>query len=88
MTSLKTAINKFYKENYFCRIEDGNHKKDDKKKRKENNIINNNNHHKSEKSIKRNVRTDVRAFCSFLMIPSTLFFKFSVASCSITPLPA
>ena len=52
MTSLKTLINKFYKENYFCRIEDGNHKKDEKKKRKENNIINSNNHHKSAKNYK------------------------------------
>ena len=52
MTSLKTEINKFYKENCFCRIEDRNHKKDEKKKRKEDNIINNNNHHKSEKNYK------------------------------------
>ena len=51
MTSLKTEINKFYKENNFCRIENGNHKKDQKKKRKEDNIINNN-HHKSEKNYK------------------------------------
>ena len=50
MTSLKTEINNFCKENYFCRIEDGRHKKEEKKKRKENNIINNNNHHKSEKN--------------------------------------
>ena len=52
MTSLKTVINKFCKENNFCRIEDGKHKKDEKKKRKENNIINNDNHHKSEKIYK------------------------------------
>ena len=50
MTSLKTEINKFCKENNFCRIEDRNHKKDQKKKREENNIIKNNNHHKCEKN--------------------------------------
>ena len=52
MKSLKTEINKFWKENNFCRIEDRNHKKDQKKKSKENNIIKNNNHHKSDKNYK------------------------------------